>query len=478
MSTQQDIYVAGLENRPPMLNKDNYVPWSSRLLCYAKSKPNRKLLVKSILEGPYQYRMNEEPDDQNSKQVEADDQAIQTILMGLPEDIYVEVDSCNSAKEVWLHVQQMMKEGESVESYYHRLAKLMNYLDRNHLTQNKIACNLKLVNILQLDWKRYVTLVPQTKKLHDVDYNQFYDYLKQMQEDVNEVRAEAECKELDGAEYMKYRNINVIAARADGNGNGNNANQIRSKCKLHLNGQFAANINIGYHADNAPVYDSDGSTKDDSNVIPAYSSMDPNEVEQLLFTIEETCAFYESLYNNLVIEVEKVNTVNRETKEVNVHFIISKDKAPEVIIKFLKQIQVLLQAPVIIVRTDNGTKFTNQELKAYFEDVGISHQTSSVITPQNRVVKRRNETLVEAARMMRIFSSAPDEVSFYTLFQAFGGNTHDLDSIREETGQDCNFTRSAFKNRHTMLGDGVTIPSDAVRTYKERHQELCDGIRM
>ncbi|GJU20605.1 hypothetical protein Tco_1153947 [Tanacetum coccineum] len=25
MSTQQDIYAAGSENRPPMLNKDNYV---------------------------------------------------------------------------------------------------------------------------------------------------------------------------------------------------------------------------------------------------------------------------------------------------------------------------------------------------------------------------------------------------------------------------------------------------------------------
>nr|GEW17300.1 hypothetical protein [Tanacetum cinerariifolium] len=31
-----------------MLNKDNYVPWSSRLLCYAKSKPNGKLLVNAI----------------------------------------------------------------------------------------------------------------------------------------------------------------------------------------------------------------------------------------------------------------------------------------------------------------------------------------------------------------------------------------------------------------------------------------------
>ncbi|GKD41658.1 retrovirus-related pol polyprotein from transposon TNT 1-94 [Tanacetum coccineum] len=76
-----------------------------------------------------------------------------------------------------------------------------------------------------------------------------------------------------------------------------------------------------------------------------------------------------------------------------VHFLISKDEAPGVIIKFLKQIQVLLQAPVIIVRTDNGTEFTNQVLKAYFEDVGISHQTSSVRTPQqNGVVERRNRT--------------------------------------------------------------------------------------
>nr|GFC63591.1 ribonuclease H-like domain-containing protein [Tanacetum cinerariifolium] len=43
------------------------------------------------------------------KQIEADDQAIQTILLGLPEDIYAAVDSCESAQEIWLQVQQMMK---------------------------------------------------------------------------------------------------------------------------------------------------------------------------------------------------------------------------------------------------------------------------------------------------------------------------------------------------------------------------------
>ncbi|GKF29230.1 retrovirus-related pol polyprotein from transposon TNT 1-94 [Tanacetum coccineum] len=89
------------------------------------------------------------------------------------------------------------------------------------------------------------------------------------------------------------------------------------------------------------------------------------------------------------------------------HFLRLKDKAPGVIIKFLKQIQVLLQALVIIVRTDNGTIFMNQVLKAYFEDVVITHQTSTVRTPQqNEVVESRNHTLVEVARTMLLFFSA------------------------------------------------------------------------
>nr|GEW45965.1 retrovirus-related Pol polyprotein from transposon TNT 1-94 [Tanacetum cinerariifolium] len=91
-----------------------------------------------------------------------------------------------------------------------------------------------------------------------------------------------------------------------------------------------------------------------------------------------------------------------------VHFLRSKDEAPEVIIKFLKRFTVLLQSPVIIIRTDNDTEFKNQVLKEYFDTVGISHQMSSVRTPQqNGVVERRNRTLVEAARTMLIFSRAP-----------------------------------------------------------------------
>nr|GEV16861.1 copia protein [Tanacetum cinerariifolium] len=46
-----------------------------------------------------------------------------------------------------------------------------------------------------------------------------------------------------------------------------------------------------------------------------------------------------------------------------VHFLRSKDEAPEVIKTFLKRITVLLQSPVIIIRTDNDTELKNQYLK-------------------------------------------------------------------------------------------------------------------
>nr|GFB21826.1 putative ribonuclease H-like domain-containing protein [Tanacetum cinerariifolium] len=86
----------------------------------------------------------------------------------------------------------------------------------------------------------------------------------------------------------------------------------------------------------------------------------------------------------------------------------TKDETPEVIKSFLTKIYVRLQAPVIIVHTDNETEFKNHILKEYFNSVGITHETSAAKTPQqNGVVECRNRTLVEAARTMLIFSYAP-----------------------------------------------------------------------
>nr|GFA37836.1 hypothetical protein [Tanacetum cinerariifolium] len=67
---------------------------------------------------------DDELSDKELKQIEADDQAIQTILLGLPEDIYAAVDSCETAQEISLRVQQMMK-GSDI-GIQEKKAKLFN----------------------------------------------------------------------------------------------------------------------------------------------------------------------------------------------------------------------------------------------------------------------------------------------------------------------------------------------------------------
>ncbi|GJX59187.1 retrovirus-related pol polyprotein from transposon TNT 1-94 [Tanacetum coccineum] len=52
-----------------------------------------------------------------------------------------------------------------------------------------------------------------------------------------------------------------------------------------------------------------------------------------------------------------------------VKFLASKDEALDFIIKFLKMIQVRLNAAVRNIRTDNGTEFVNQTLRDYYEQL-------------------------------------------------------------------------------------------------------------
>ncbi|GKE95534.1 retrovirus-related pol polyprotein from transposon TNT 1-94, partial [Tanacetum coccineum] len=90
-----------------------------------------------------------------------------------------------------------------------------------------------------------------------------------------------------------------------------------------------------------------------------------------------------------------------------VKFLRSKDETPDLIIKFLKMIQLRLNVHVRRIRTDNGTEFVNQTFREYYEKVGISHETYVARSPQkNGVVERRNRTLIEAARTMLIYAKA------------------------------------------------------------------------
>nr|GEV80756.1 hypothetical protein [Tanacetum cinerariifolium] len=91
----------------------------------------------------------------------------------------------------------------------------------------------------------------------------------------------------------------------------------------------------------------------------------------------------------------------------SVKLLRSKDEAPDFIIKFLRIIQVRLKVPDLRIQTDNRTEFVNQTLRDYYEEVGISHETSVSRSPQqNGVVERRNRTLIKAARTMLFYAQA------------------------------------------------------------------------
>nr|GEW16649.1 hypothetical protein [Tanacetum cinerariifolium] len=215
------------KNHPPMLNKDNYVPWSSRIIRYTRSRPNGKMIVDSIENGPYVRRMianpgesdlpvpesfheqtNKELTENDINRMDADDQAIQTILLGLPEDV--------------LTLGNMRRRQSS---------------SMNGKSSQSIAANLKFLNNLQPEWKRHVTIVRQTKNLHEADFTQINDFLKMNQDENGGIQVTQNAVQNTGIQSggdqnglvlvpeitNHNRTGNVVAVRAKGTGNGNQA---------------------------------------------------------------------------------------------------------------------------------------------------------------------------------------------------------------------------------------------------------------
>nr|GEW58456.1 reverse transcriptase domain-containing protein [Tanacetum cinerariifolium] len=346
--------------------------------------------------------------ERETEDIKADDQAIQTILLGLPEDIYAAVDSCETAQEIWF----TSNDEESIKSYYHCFLKLMNDSKRNKHFPEKIASNLKFLNNLQPEWSQHVTIVHQTKDLHTADYTQLYDFLKYNKKEVDDPKAERLSRNQDplalmansnnsyafpalyqdqpsfNQNYMqqpmpnpeditnpttamnmeltlmakafklnystptnnkhmissnppqnpRVQNVGnqnglIVVPGTNQNSNGNEdldeIEEVDAKCILMANLQQASTS--GTQADKAPVYDSDGLAEyigllkpipeplqvpQNDNVISEVSSVKQRgeTVEHHPANVEETRVLYDSLYQNLAIEVEKVNTVNRKWK--------------------------------------------------------------------------------------------------------------------------------------------------------------------
>ncbi|GKC65605.1 hypothetical protein Tco_1098203, partial [Tanacetum coccineum] len=210
-----NIMANGSRDRPSMFATGRYAQWRSRFLRYIDTRPNGESLRKCILEGPYTLTtvvvpaipvtenspavpeqtnvetvMNMTP--KNRAHFESEKEAIHLILTGIGDEIYLTVDACKTAQEMWEAIERLQqveslniqdvkinlfwefgsftsRDGETIESYYTRFYKMMNEIIRNNLT----------VATMQLD---------------EVSYHKLFDILKQYQKEVNELRAERMAK--------------------------------------------------------------------------------------------------------------------------------------------------------------------------------------------------------------------------------------------------------------------------------------------
>nr|GEX90998.1 putative ribonuclease H-like domain-containing protein [Tanacetum cinerariifolium] len=112
----------------------------------------------------------------------------------------------------------------------------------------------------------------------------------------------------------------------------------------------------------------------------------------------------------------KISSYNRKLMIANQRSIEPTEKwkksdAAECIMSFMRKMENLNEIRVKKKRSDNGTEFKNHKLEEFCDEKGIYHNFSSSCTPeQNGVAKRRNKTLIEAARTMLNSSKLPKQL--------------------------------------------------------------------
>ncbi|GJU54545.1 integrase, catalytic region, zinc finger, CCHC-type containing protein [Tanacetum coccineum] len=158
------------------------------------------------------------------------------------------------------------------------------------------------------------------------------------------------------------------------------------------------------------------------------------------------------------IRVETINgkkyilvIVDDHSRFTWVYFIRSKDETPEIIKKFIAQVQLNYNAIVHKIRTDNDTELKNATLKAHYEKLGIMQQFSIARMPQQNVHNHEDSPstssiIVEKHEAPPIVTTSDEQNSLISINEAdefnqevsagFDGNTifvpYDAPNIEED----------------------------------------------
>nr|GEW97909.1 retrovirus-related Pol polyprotein from transposon TNT 1-94 [Tanacetum cinerariifolium] len=86
--------LSGVDNRPPMLEKDIYDSWKSIMELYMLNRQHGRMILESI---------------KNAIQADCDVKATNIILQGLPQEVYALVSTHKVSKELWERIQMLMQ---------------------------------------------------------------------------------------------------------------------------------------------------------------------------------------------------------------------------------------------------------------------------------------------------------------------------------------------------------------------------------
>ncbi|GJT07028.1 retrovirus-related pol polyprotein from transposon TNT 1-94 [Tanacetum coccineum] len=154
------MILSGADNRPPMLDKDLYDSWKSRMELYMQNRVHRRIILESVEHGPLIWPTVEDN--------------------GLPAYIYSLVNHHRVAKDLWERVQLLMQ-GTSLTKQ-ERECKLYDAFDKfTHIKGESL-------HTLPPEWSKFETDVKLVKDLHTSNFDQLHAYLEQHELHANEVR--------------------------------------------------------------------------------------------------------------------------------------------------------------------------------------------------------------------------------------------------------------------------------------------------
>ncbi|GJU18844.1 hypothetical protein Tco_1146810 [Tanacetum coccineum] len=147
----------GADNRPPMLDKDLYDSWKSRMELYMQNREHGRMILESVENGPLIWPTIEENGERECKLYDAFDK--------------------------FTHIK-----GESLHKYHLRFTQLINDMNIYNIKIEQFQVNTKFLNILPPEWSKFVTDVKLVKDLHTTNFDQLHAYLEQHELHENEVR--------------------------------------------------------------------------------------------------------------------------------------------------------------------------------------------------------------------------------------------------------------------------------------------------